>query len=58
MIGDVEINRITVHRTLGPGLLESTYFACLFHELTQQGLFVERQKELPVVYKGVTLNCG
>ena len=37
---------------------ESTYQACLAHELRQQGLEVEREKELPVVYKRVTLDCG
>jgi len=67
MMEEDQINRITeriigaaieVHRALGPGLLESTYHACLAHELRQQGLEVEREKELPVVYKGVTLDCG
>ncbi len=67
MIEENQINRITeriigaaieVHRALGPGLLESTYHACLAYELRQQGLEVEREKELPVVYKGVTLDCG
>ncbi|MBV8610365.1 MAG: GxxExxY protein, partial [Singulisphaera sp.] len=42
---------IAVHRQLGPELLESTYEACLEHELIGQGLAVERQKVLPVVYK-------
>ena len=46
------------HRTLGPGLLESTYEACLFYELDQMGLYVERQVELPVRYKKVSLNVG
>jgi GxxExxY protein len=49
---------IEVHRTLGPGLLEATYEACLFHELTLRGLSVARQKALPVVYKGVQVDCG
>lgn len=49
---------IEVHRNLGPGLLESTYEACLFHELVQAGLKVERQKSLPVRYKDVELECG
>ncbi|MBV8676990.1 MAG: GxxExxY protein [Planctomycetaceae bacterium] len=49
---------IAVHRQLGPGLLESTYEACLEHELIGQGLSVERQKVLPVVYKDVRLDCG
>jgi hypothetical protein len=39
-----------VHSTLGPGLLESTYEVCLVHELTSNGLLVERQKPLPVFY--------
>ncbi len=49
---------IDVHRELGPGLLESTYEACLVFELTRSGLTVERQKSLPVTYKDVQLDCG
>jgi len=49
---------ITVHRELGPGLLESAYEACLAYELAKSGLAVERQKALPVKYKGVTVDCG
>jgi len=49
---------IEVHRNLGPGLLESTYEACLFFELKQLGLHVDQQKALPVVYKGINLECG
>jgi GxxExxY protein len=49
---------IEVHRALGPGLLESTYQARLVHELRQRGWFVESQKPLPVIYKGVRLDCG
>ena len=49
---------IEVHRTLGPGLLESTYEACLFYELEQMGIFVERQVELPVKYKNVRVEIG
>ena len=48
----------TVHSELGPGLLESTYEACLFYEITQLGLFVERQKALPVKYKEIELDAG
>jgi GxxExxY protein len=44
---------MAVHRELGPGLLESTYEACLTYELAKRGLAVERQKELPVKYRGV-----
>lgn len=47
-----------VHGTLGPGLLESTYEACLVHELLERGLHVERQRELPITYKGVRLDCA
>jgi len=62
-----DINKITekiigaaieVHRYLGPGLLESTYEACLVFELELMGLRVERQKSLPVVYKGIQLEQG
>jgi GxxExxY protein len=49
---------ISVHRELGPGLLESAYEACLAYELTDRGLRVERQKELPVTYRGHSLDCG
>jgi GxxExxY protein len=49
---------IEVHRTLGPGLLESTYEACLFYEIEQMGLYVERQVELPIKYKNVCLEAG
>ncbi len=62
-----QLNRITeavigaaiaVHRELGPGLLESAYEACLAYELAEQGLAVERQKALPVKYRGVKVDCG
>jgi GxxExxY protein len=49
---------IEVHKTLGPGLLESAYEECLFYELIESGLKVERQKALPVVYKEVKLEAG
>jgi len=49
---------IAVHRELGPGLLESAYEACLEYELLDRGYVVERQKELPVVYRGVKVDCG
>jgi GxxExxY protein len=49
---------IKVHQTLGPGLLESAYEACLEHELKKLGLRVERQKPIPVIYDGVHLECG
>ena len=49
---------IEVHRHLGPGLLESAYETCLCHELELQGLSYSRQVVLPVVYKGIALDCG
>ncbi len=47
-----------VHSELGPGLLESTYEVCLAYELSAAGLYVDRQKALPVVYKDVKLDAG
>ena len=47
-----------VHSILGPGLLESTYHACLLHELQKQGLRVESQVGLPVVYDGEQIELG
>ena len=49
---------IEVHKSLGPGLLESAYETCLAYELEQQGLHVQQQLPLPVVYKDVKLNAG
>ncbi len=49
---------IEVHRTLGPGLLESTYEECLCHELNLRKIKFERQKEIPIDYKGIKLDCG
>ncbi|MBX7172596.1 MAG: GxxExxY protein [Pyrinomonadaceae bacterium] len=49
---------ISVHRVLGPGLLESAYEECLCYELSQANLKFERQVALPVIYKGVKLDCG
>ena len=49
---------IEVHRTLGPGLLESVYEQCLCHELAQRGIAFHQQLALPVRYKDVTLESG
>jgi len=49
---------IEVHRVLGPGLLESAYEECLCHELWLGQTAFTRQQPLPVVYKGVHLDCG
>jgi GxxExxY protein len=49
---------IDVHRTLGPGLLESVYEECLAYELMSRSIAFERQKALPVQYKSIRLDCG
>lgn len=49
---------IEVHKMLGPGLLESAYEEPLCFELSALGLQFERQKPLPLVYKGMKLDCG
>jgi GxxExxY protein len=49
---------IEVHRELGPGLLESSYEKCLAHELSKAGIPFETQVAIPVLYKGVTIDCG
>lgn len=63
----MEINQITeivigksiqVHRNLGPGLLESAYKECLYYELIEAGLNVEKEKAMPLVYQKVKLECG
>ena len=63
----MEINQITheiidsaykVHSALGPGLLESSYQACLVYEIRQRGLHVETEVALPLVYEEIKLDCG
>jgi GxxExxY protein len=63
----MEVNRVTeaiigaaieVHKTLGPGLLESAYEQCLCRELELRGITFKRQVLLPVAYKGIELDCG
>jgi GxxExxY protein len=49
---------IQVHRALGPGLLESAYQRCLAYELQQQGLHIETERGLPLVYKDVEMEIG
>ncbi len=49
---------IEIHSKLGPGLLESVYEEVLYFELTSQSYFVERQKSLPVYWKGNKMNIG
>ncbi|AFY99958.1 GxxExxY protein [Calothrix sp. PCC 6303] len=47
-----------VHSSLGAGLLESAYERCLYYELENEGLSVQQQVPLPLVYKGVELDCA
>jgi GxxExxY protein len=49
---------IKVHKSLGPGLLESAYKECLYYELLKAGLFVEKEKPMPLIYKEVKLDVG
>ncbi len=63
----MDINKITetiigasieVHKALGPGLLETAYEECLSYELRLNGLRFQRQRALPLIYKGIKLDCG
>ena len=47
-----------VHTELGPGLLESSYKECLYYELLQSGLFVEKEKPMSLIYHEVKLDIG
>lgn len=49
---------IKVHKNLGPGLLESAYKECLFYEIQKAGLFVEKEKPMPLIYEEVKLDVG
>ncbi|QFG53820.1 GxxExxY protein [Chryseobacterium sp.] len=49
---------LKVHKALGPGLLESAYEECLYYELLKTGLFVEKQKPMPLIYEEVKLEVG
>lgn len=49
---------IKIHKALGPGLLESAYQECLYFELRRIGLFVEKEKPLPLIYEEVKLEVG
>lgn len=49
---------IKVHKALGPGLLESAYKECLYYELIKAGLFVEKEKPMPLIYEEVKLEIG
>ena len=47
-----------VHKALGPGLLESAYQECLCYKLQQSGLSIHKEKPMPLIFEGVTLECG
>lgn len=49
---------IDVHNSLGPGLLESAYQECLFYKINKEGLKVEKEKAMPLIYEEVKLDCG
>ncbi|MBM3403664.1 MAG: GxxExxY protein [Bacteroidetes bacterium] len=49
---------IEVHKALGPGLLESAYKESIFYMLKQVGLFVEKEKPMPLIFEGIHLECG
>jgi GxxExxY protein len=49
---------INVHKSLGPGLLESCYKECMYYKIGQSGLHVEKEKPLPLVFEDVKLPCG
>lgn len=49
---------IEVHRVLGPGLLESTYQECLAKEFSLRGISFEKERNLPVIYKGFEIDCN
>ena len=58
LTGEIIGAAIEVHRALGPGLLESAYQRCLERELGLRGVDFQREKPLPVSYKGIQLDCG
>lgn len=49
---------LNVHTILGPGLLESAYKECLYYEMIQKGLYVEKEKPMPLIFKEVKLDIG
>lgn len=58
-ISEIKIgNAISVHRSLGPGLLESAYKECLYYKLLNGGLMVEKEKPMPLIFEEVKLECG
>ena len=63
-MGDTELSgqiigcAMAVHTALGPGLLENVYKECLFYKLKKEGLAVEKEKPLPVIFEEVQIDCG
>jgi GxxExxY protein len=49
---------IEVHKVLGPGLLESAYKECLYYRIGKSGLWVEKEKPMPLIFEEVKLDCG
>jgi len=49
---------IRIHRTVGPGILERAYFGCVCYELVSAGLKIHTDKEIPLVYRGVRIDCA
>src|SRR5699024_10076323 len=49
---------LEVHKSLGPGLLESAYKECLYYKLRKEGLYLEKEKPMPLVFEEVQLECG
>ena len=49
---------LEVHSVLGPGLLENAYKECLYYKLTKAGIFVEKEKPMPLAFEGIELDCG
>lgn len=56
--GRIISSAIEVHKALGPGLLESAYKECLSYKLVQSGLYIEKEKNMPLVFESIKLNCG
>jgi GxxExxY protein len=58
LTGKIISESIRIHKSLGPGLLESAYKECLFYSLTQKGIYVQKEKPMPLEFEYVRLDCG
>jgi GxxExxY protein len=58
LTGKIIGQAIELHNTLGPGLLESVYKECLYYKLLKSGLWVEKEKAMPLIFEEVKLECG